>query len=124
MYNTDGNLAALNAWQREQDEIEAGELHLEKLQQELADDIYDAYITGSENAVNEVEDALTDTQTMGNLLGRLRAAMEKECQRPVMGRGGEVYDTYWRLLDAVCLDIAKRCTTPDELDQARRFYGV
>lgn len=29
--NTDGNLAALNAWQREQDAIEAGDLHLEKL---------------------------------------------------------------------------------------------
>ena len=121
--NTDGNLAALNAWQRDQDAIEAGDLHLEKLQQELADDIYDAYITGNENAVNEVEDALTDAKTMANLLGRLRAAMEKESQRPVMGRGCEVYDTYWRLLDAVCLDIAKRSTTPEKMDQARRFYA-
>jgi len=121
--NTDGNLAALNAWQREQDAIEAGDLHLEKLQQELADDIYDAYITGNENAVNEVEDALTDTKTMANLLGRLRAAMEKECRKPVGDRGTDLYDTTWKLLDAVCLDIAKRSTTPDELDQARRFYA-
>ena len=120
-YNTDGNLAALNAYQREQDAIADGEEYLERLQQELADDMFDAYVTGNSNVIDEVDDALASDERKIVLM---RKAMTKECQRPVMGRGCELYETYWKLLDSVCLDIAKRCTTPDEFDKFRREFEL
>ena len=120
-YNVDGNMSALNAYQREQDALADGDEHLERLQQELADDMFDAYVTGNSNVIDEVDDALASHDTMIELM---RKAMTKECQRPVMGRGCEVYDTYWKLLDSVCLDIAKRCSTPDEFDKFRVEYGL
>lgn len=121
MHKSDGNLAALNAYQREQDAIADGEIHLERLQQELADDMFDAYVTNNGAVIDEVNDALASDERMIVLM---RKAMTKECQRPVMGRGCELYDTYWKLLDSVCLDIAKRCTTPDEFDKFRREFEL
>lgn len=117
----DGNTAALNRYQREQDAIADGEAHLERLQQELADEMFDAYVTGNSNVIDEVDDALASDEGM---ITRMRKAMTKECQLPVMGRGGYLYGTYWKLLDSACLGIAKRCSTPDEFDKFRSEYGL
>lgn len=120
-YNVDGNMITLNRYQREQDALADGEEYLENLQQELADDMFDAYVTGNSNVIDEVDDALASDERM---ITWMRKAMAKECQRPVMGRGCELYDTYWKLLDSVCLDIAKRCETPDQFDGFRVEYGL
>lgn len=120
----DGNTAALNAYQREQDAIADGEIHLERLQQELADDMFDAYVTGNHSVIDEVNDGLLEMQTMDNMIDQLRYAMAVECQRPVMGRGCEIYDAYMKIISSVCEDIAKKCTTPDEFDKFRREYGI
>jgi uncharacterized hydantoinase/oxoprolinase family protein len=124
MNNPDGNTAALNRYQREQDAIAQGEEALERMRQEMADSLFDAYLEGVENVVDEVEDTLTDEKVMANLIGKLQNAMIKECQRPRMGRGSEVYSTYEALLSEICMDIAKRNSTPDEFDAAYRYFGL
>ena len=53
-YNVDGNMSALNAYQREQDALADGDEHLERLQQELADlhleaALVNARLTGNES---------------------------------------------------------------------------
>jgi len=124
IYNTDGNLAALNAYQREQDALEAADLELEAAQVETANDLYDAYFTNKQDVIDEVDDALTDTLTTGNLINKLREAGTVECQRPVMGRGCELWDAYRKLIDAVCLEIAQRCETMEELERFRLDFNL
>ena len=124
MYDTDGNLAALRAHEREQDALEAADLELEAAQVETANDLFDGYFTKNYAVIDEVNDALLDTDTTDNLINKLREAGTAECQRPVMGRGCEVWPVYKNLIDAVCLEIAQRCKTMEELERFRLDMGV
>lgn len=123
-YNTDGNLAALNQYQRQQDALAAGEETLEAMRRELADKLVEGYVEGIENVVDEFADAFTNERVVANLTARMQAAMKKEFAIPVMGRGRESYDTYLGFLDLIAGDISKRYSTPDEFDAAYRYFGV
>ena len=118
--NTDGNLAALRAYERQQDAIAEGDAHLESLQQALADDLFDAYLTENHDVIGEVDDFLADYPWPD----RMRAAMTKECERPVMGRGCIAYKALETAISEACEHIAKVCTTPDEFDRFRREFGL
>ena len=120
----DGNTAALNAYQKEQDALEAADLHLEAAQVETANDLFDGYFTKNYSVIDEVNDALLDTDTADNLINKLREAGTVECERPVMGRGCEVWPAYRNLIDAVCLEIAQRYETIGELERFRLDMGV
>lgn len=122
--NTDGNLAALNAHIREQDRLEGEELALESEQQELSDDLFDAYIMGNDAVIDEVNDALTDSQTTDNLIDQMRYAMAKECTKPVSKRGADTYDAYMKIIAAVCDDIAERADSMAKIGRIRREWYV
>lgn len=115
-HKTDGNLAALNAYLRQEDERDAAQERLEEARQELADALFDAYVGGDGNVIIEVDDILTDVDQTDWLLNKLRLAMTKECSRPVMGRGGEIYQAYLDVLSDACETIAKRCKTEEDFD--------
>jgi len=102
--NTDGNLAALNAHQREQDELAAADQAHEAAISELADDLFDAYITGDQDVIDEVDDWLRDYPWTE----RVRAAMVKECELPVMGRGGFMYKMGQAAISEACEYVAKQ----------------
>ena len=109
---------------RDADDQAKADLHLEAAQVETANDIFDGYFTKNYSVIDEVNDALLDTDTADNLINKLREAGTVECQRPVMGRGCEVWPAYRNLIDAVCLDIAQRYETLDELERFRLDMGV
>lgn len=122
--NTDGNLAALNAYLREQDAIYEGDAKLESMIQDLAIDMYEAYVTGNHSVIDEVDGRLTDTDVTDNLISKLREAATEECKRPKMGRGCLLYSAYEKVIDAVCRDIAGRYTTESQIEAARKEFEL
>jgi len=58
MNNTDGNLAALNSYLREQDALDAQDEAERQERQEQADGMFDAYFEGDEEAVEELNDMI------------------------------------------------------------------
>lgn len=117
----DGNTASLNQYQRHQDALADGEQHLEFMQQALSDDLFDAYVTKNYAVIDEINDALYGEDTV---VDQMREAMTKECERPVMGRGCEMYSAYLKIISEECDKLAKRCKTPDEFDRFRREFGL
>ena len=103
-YNTDGNLAALRAYEREQDALADADQAHEAAISELADGLFDAYITGDADVIDEVDDWLRDYPWTE----RVRAAMVKECELPVMGRGGFMYKAGQAAISEACEYVAKR----------------
>jgi hypothetical protein len=103
-YNTDGNLAALRAYEREQDALYEAEQAHEAAISELADDLFDAYILGDADVIDEVDDWLGDYPWTE----RVRAAMVKECELRVMNRGGFMYKIGQAAISEACEAIAKR----------------
>lgn len=102
--NTDGNLAALRAYEREQDALHEAEQAHESAISELADDLFDAYITGDQDVIDEVDEYLREYPWAE----RVRAAIVKECELPVMGRGGFMYKAGQAAISEACEYVAKQ----------------
>ena len=68
MNNTDGNLAALNAYQREMDLLDDMDTALEIAQGELSDDLFEAYYKSNQDVIDEVKDYTEDAEVTRNLL--------------------------------------------------------
>jgi hypothetical protein len=102
-HNTDGNLAALRSYEREQDALAAADQAHEDAISELADELFDAYITGDADVIDEVDDWLRDYPWTD----RVRAAMVKERELLVMGRGGAMYKMGQAAISEACEAIAK-----------------
>lgn len=102
--NTDGNLAALRAYEREQDALAAADQAHEDDISVLADDLFDAYIMGDSDIIAEVDDYLASYPWTE----RVRAAMVKECELPVMGRGGFMYKMGQTAISEACEYVAKQ----------------
>ncbi len=122
--NTDGNLAALHQYEREQDALEAAGLNIEALQLSLSIDLFEAYVTKNHAVIDEVNDSLTDSDVIDNLIDKLREAVTEECKRPEMGRGCLLYSAYEKVVDEVCRDIAGRYTTGGEIEAARKEFEL
>jgi hypothetical protein len=60
MINTDGNTAALNRHQREQDQLAAQDQQLEEATEKLADDLFNAYFDDNEDVITEIDFILAD----------------------------------------------------------------
>lgn len=71
---------------------------------ELADDLFDAYLAGDQGVIDEVDDWLSDYPWTE----RVRAAMVKECELPVMGRGGFMYKLGQAAISEACEYVAKQ----------------
>lgn len=117
---TCANTAILNSYQREQNAIADGEASLERLQQDLSDELYDAYLSVNSAVIDEVDDFLADYPWAD----RMRAAMVKESAIPVMGRGGYAYKAVQDAFIEAVESIAKKQTTPDEFDRFRHDFGL
>lgn len=96
----------------------------EQMQMELSGDLFDAYVLGNSDVIDEVDDSLTDTDTAENLLNKLRVAMGKECDKLPSKRGSDVHAAYQQVISAVCDDIASGYDTVDEVERFRREMGL
>ena len=108
-YCTDGNLAALAAYERKQDELAAADEALEQAQAELSDGLFEAYFNGKGNAVLEVNDQLTEEQYLDRLIELIREYFN----RPI-----EYHDQYRELIIEVCDSIAARYEDVDAVEVA------
>lgn len=122
--NTDGNLAALHQYERDQDALESADLKIEVMQHNLAIDLWEAYVTKNYAVIDEVNDSLTDSDVIDNLIDKMREAVTEECKWPKMGRGCLLYSAYEKVVDEVCRDIAGRYTDEDEIERFRREFGI
>ena len=108
-YNTDGNLAALAAYEREQDALAAADEALEQAQTDLSEGLFDAYFNGKENAVLEVNDQLTEEKHLDRLI---------ELNREYFNRPIEYHDQYRELIIEICDSIAARHDSIDDVEMA------
>lgn len=109
----DGNLAALRAYEREQDALDAADMALDEARQEFSNDLFDAYFGKNYAAIDEVDDSLTDTDTMDNLLKKLRDNWTTD--------GMEFRTAYMKVVAETCDQIAKGA---DDVDEFRREFGL
>ena len=114
-YNTDGNLAALDAYLREQDELDQAEAALHAAQNELADGLFEAYFNGNTHVVDEINDMLTEEEYTYRLI---------ELNREYFNRPIEYHDQYRELIIEVCNKIADRYETIDDVETASAAFRL
>lgn len=76
--DTDGNLAALRAYEREQDLQDQADRALEEAKQSLADDLFDAYHEDNQDVILEVEDFLMNEEHANTVLAALRNNLTRD----------------------------------------------
>jgi len=104
-HNTDGNLASLRAYEREQDALADADQARDERRQEYADGLYDACLTGDREAMESMAEELQDGEPVAM---SLMAAMAKEAERPITRRGSIIHKAVQTLLSDACEAIAKR----------------
>lgn len=98
-YNTDGNLAALRQYECQQDKIYQAEERLETARQELADDLFDGYMSDNYSVIDEVDARMVASRdTIDNLLKKLRDNFTTDCQA--------MRTQYMKIIACVCEEIA------------------
>lgn len=120
----DGNMIDLARYEREQDALEAADMYLEAAQIETANSLFDGYFANNHAVIDEVNQRLMDEDASDNLINKLREAGTVECERPIMGRGCEVWPAYSKLIEAVCMEIAQGQKTIEDLERFRLDMGV
>ena len=86
---------------------------LEAAQSRLADDMFDAYVEGVPHVVEEVDDWLANCSALPELL---RAALARDCEKPVGQRGQESYYAVCGLVSSACKEIASRFDTLEKVE--------
>lgn len=114
MYNTDGNLAALRQYERELDEAERADEALREAQDEAADALFDAYVTGNKEVVDEVDARLCEPE-FDNCLADL-------C-REYFNRPQKLHDEYRELIIRVADNIVDGLDY-DQLERLLREYKL
>lgn len=122
--NTDGNLAALNQYMKELDAAEAHDEYIEGMQLELADEMYDAYLTGNTDVIDEVNDLLEDPDKHDSMVSDMREAMSRESKLPLNKRGSIIHTAYQNIISEACQEIAKRYKTEDDMERMRREFNI
>ena len=113
----DGNTAALNAYQREQDTLDDQDNALLAAQQELSNDLFDGYFEGNGACVDSVEDFLFDNiDVMNNLLKKMRESF--------MGRPADPRIAYKSAIGEVCDTLAAQQKTHEDIDNERHECGL
>ena len=115
--NTDGNLAALRAYEREQDALDDQDNALLKAQQELSNDLFDGYFEGNSACVDWIDETILDDEdTANNLLNKLRAQYPKPPADPRIAYKSAIGD--------VCDTLAAQQKTHEDIENERHECGL
>ena len=115
--NTDGNLAALRAYEREQDALDDQDSALLAAQQELSNDLFDGYFTGNGACVDWVDETILDEEdTANNLLNKFR-------ERYLKGAHG-MRAEYSLIIIDVCDTLAAQQKTHEDIENERHECGL
>ena len=113
----DGNLAALNAYQREQDALDDQDEALRLAQQELSNDLFDGYFEGKSACVDWIDEVILDDEdTANNLLNKLRA----QYMKPPTG----LRAAYSLIIIDVCDTLAAQQKTHEDVERERHECGL
>ena len=115
--NTDGNTAALNAYQREQDVLDDQDNALLAAQQELSNDLFDGYFEGNGACVDWIDETILDEEdTANNLLNKLRAQYLKP--------PADMRAEYSLIIIDVCDTLAAQQKTHEDIEKERHECGL
>ena len=113
----DGNLAALRAYQREQDALDDQDNALIRAQQELSDDLFDGYFEGNSACVDCIDDFMFDNiEVIDNLLDKMRKSF--------MGRPADPRIAYKSAIGEVCDTLAAQQKTHEDIENERHECGL
>ena len=115
--NTDGNTAALNAYQREQDVLDDQDNALLAAQQELSNDLFDGYFEGNMACVDWIDEVILDDEDTANNL--LKALREKLMKPPSTLR-----DVYKAIIANICDELATDLKTHEDIEKERHECGL
>lgn len=116
-YNTDGNLAALDAYLREQDELDQQDAAIEEAQEELSHNLFNAYFDDNQDVVNEVEDSLLHTDDIIDaMLDALRSNFTEN--------GAALRTAYMKHVSDACTAIAQRFEDMGRIDDAYNHFKL
>jgi len=113
MNNFDGNLAALNTYQAEQDAFADVEVHLESAKQEFLDDCYTAVITGSVGAVECFQDWVSENPEVFTRLLR-QAHIDKKADNEI----------FMKLSDWCFEEFLGKNYNCEDIDSCNEFLGL
>jgi len=120
-YNTDGNLAALRQYEREQDAINMAEDMFEQELQNFVDSMTEAYVDGNQAVVEEINTRLVESENWTNYVHK---ALKAEFLKPVKMRGSHSYEALLEMVEDACKEIASGCDTVEELEHRSIDYGL
>ena len=113
----DGNTAALNQYQREQDALDDQDEALRAAQQELSNDLFDGYFEGNSACVDWIDEVILDDEdTANNLLDKMRAQYLK----PLAG----LRAAYSLIIIDVCDTLAAQQKTHEDVERERHECGL
>ena len=115
--NTDGNLAALRAYEREQDALDDQDNALLKAQQELSNDLFDGYFEGNSACVDWIDDFMFDNiEVMNDLIDKMRESF--------MGKPADPRIAYKSAIGDVCDTLAAQQKTHEDIENERHECGL
>ena len=116
--DTDGNTAALNQYQREQDSLDDQDEALRVAQQELSNDLFDGYFEGNGACVDWIDEVILDDEdTANNLLDKMRAQYLKPL-------AADMRTAYSIIIIDVCDYLAAQQKTHEDIERERYECGL
>jgi hypothetical protein len=116
--DTDGNTAALNQYQREQDSLDDQDEALRVAQQELSNDLFDGYFEGNGACSDWIDELILDEEdTANNLLNKLRAQYMKP-------PAANMRTAYSIIIIDVCDHLAAQQKTHEDIERKRYECGL
>lgn len=92
---------------------------LEAVQLEFSNDFFDAYMTGNQHVINEVDDYLIDDEDFFKMLRD-----NYEPKSYVKDRGDKMHKAYMEFVGKVCDKIAEGYDSHDKLGDARNTFKL
>ena len=116
--DTDGNTAALNQYQREQDSLDDQDEALRVAQQELSNDLFDGYFEGNGACADWIDEVILDDEdTANNLLDKMRAQYLKPL-------AANMRTAYSIIIIDVCDSLAAQQKTHEDIEKERHECGL
>ena len=112
----DGNMRALDEYQKQVDGASASEIELEEEQSDLSNDIFEGYFNKNYAVIDEIENRLTDEDMVNVLMKSLRDSLTIE--------GKDIRSQYVKVVSDVCDELAKEKKDLASIEKFREEYDV
>lgn len=120
--NTDGNLAALRQYEKEQDRLDSIDREVERLKGDMADSLFTEYHKGNPHVTVDVIDSMLETDEFAHdMLNQIRECYADEFADNRAQRIKSLYEQY---VSKACESIADRYDNIEDFDKAYKNFGI